>query len=124
AWSPLRAFWAERTPGSAAGSCLHSWSSWLGMGPDEKFSVAVAAVNGAGEIVAHGQAVVGAGGADALLDEGERRFVLDQPALADLLRLQLELRLDQHQQVAVRRDVARQGRQHQRHRDERDVAGD
>jgi hypothetical protein len=70
-------------------------------GVNEKLAVAVAPGDRAVEPAQHLQAECRAGVPQALLDHGVHRLVAHDAALADLAGLQLELRLDQHQQLAA-----------------------
>jgi hypothetical protein len=67
----------------------------LRRGAHEELMVAVAAADGALEPVEHGESGLGRGGAQARLDAGVRGGVPDEAALADVARLQFELRLDE-----------------------------
>src|SRR5437762_13369298 len=91
---------------------------------NEEFAVAVAAGDGAVEPAAHLQAELCAAIAYALFHYGVQRRIGDDAALADLPRLQLELRLDEHQQIAAVLEQRNECRQDQRERDERQVADD
>ena len=107
--------------GQRASDALMLVSSVRDARPDKEFAVAVAAGDGAGEVVAHVQAARGAGLAKTRLDARElalRR--LTRPPLPMSARLHLELRLHQQQRVAARLQ-RRQRRQRAGQRDERQV---
>ena len=89
---------------------------------NKKLVVAVAAADGAVQPGLHHQALFGTAVADALLYHRVQRRIAHDAALAHLAGLQFELGLDQHQQVAARRQQRHQRGQHQRERDERQVA--
>ena len=84
----------------------------------EKFAVAVPAGNGAGQPVPNAEPRLGTGRAQALLNLNVERGVAHDPALADVGRLQLKLRLDQQQRMTTGLQQRRQRRQHPRERDE------
>ena len=91
-------------------------------GVKEELAVAVAARNGAGQPALHAQAACRASLAQALLDQGIQAPVAHDAAFADVLRLQLKLRLGQHERVAAGAHQRRQRGQHQREGDEGQIA--
>ena len=85
-------------------------------------SIAITALDRAVDPRPHFQAQRYAAVADALLHHRIQGLVAHDAALAHLPRLQFKLGLDQHDQVALRREQRHQRRQHQSERDERQVA--
>src|SRR5438309_3955562 len=95
----LRAFSAGRIRGSREGSWRQAFRDLRRM--NEEFAVAVATRDGAVEPALHLQPELRAAIADALLDHRIQGRIVDDAALADLSGLQLELRLDEHQEIAA-----------------------
>ena len=93
-------------------------------GLNKKFTVAVAALNGRVQPSADLQPQFGAAVAQALFYKFKMHRIAHNAALADLTRLQLKLRLDQHQQITAGLEQTHHGRQDQRERDERQVTGE
>src|SRR5215831_18125067 len=96
--------------------------SWSTPCAQEELAVAVAAGDRALEPVDDGEADRCARLAELALDLDVGGRVPDDAAFADVLRLQLELRLHEQEQVA--RGERRERGQDERERDEREVADD
>ena len=75
-------------------------------GMDEKLMVSIAAGNRRLQPVEYFNPQVGTGLAQAVFDQSKQLRVAHDPTLADLAWLQLKLRLDQQQHMAIRFEQA------------------